>query len=102
MKLATTLLVALAFGACVTFVTVYASTAPWREREWGRHTMAFVASLGLILGLVLTYRVFGEYWGRRELLLISFAALTVLLWQRVYLVIRAQRPPVDREPADRR
>ena len=93
----TTALMIAAFGACLTFVTVYWSTAPWWRREWGRHTMAFVASLGLLVGLILAGRIWGDYPGRRQLVLISFAALTVLLWQRVYLVIRAQRPPTKHQ-----
>lgn len=98
----TTALMIAALAACITFVTVYWTTAPWWRSEWGRHTMAFVASLGLLVGLILTYRVFGDYPGRRQLLLVSFAALTLLLWQRVYLVIRAQRPPTeDRDPGRR-
>lgn len=90
---ATTLLVAAAFGACLTFVAVYGTTAPWYRSEMGWHMMAFVFSLGLILGLSLAYRIWGEYPGRKVLLIVAFGLLTVLLWQRVYLVIRAQRPP---------
>jgi len=59
--------------------------------------MSFVASLGVVLGLSLAYRIWGEYPGRKVLLIVAFAALTLLLWQRVYLVIRAQRPPSDKD-----
>lgn len=93
MTLVSTLLTATALAACITFVTVYATTAPWRSTEWGRHMMAFAVCLGLLLGLGLAYRIFGDYPGRQVLLAVVFATFTVLLWQRVYLVIRAQRPP---------
>lgn len=109
MTLASTILVAAALAGDLLFVAAYVITAPWWRSEWGRHMTAFGVSLGAILALSLAYRLFGDYPGRQVLLLVAFGALTLLLWQRAVIVIRAQVAPkrVDQSaapdpPADRR
>lgn len=96
MTFTATILLAIAFVGCITFIIIYAKTAPWRS-TWGWHMMIFVGSLGMILGLSLSYRIWGEYWGRQVLILVAFSVLTILIWQRVFMVIRAQRPPIKKD-----
>ena len=82
-------------AACVVFVARYVGVHPlarWRRmRPEGRHLLAFTTAFGaLALWLVVAQylpHLPGEEWVAPILL----AVIVVLLWQRVVLLIKAQR-----------
>jgi N-acetylglutamate synthase-like GNAT family acetyltransferase len=80
---------ALALAAGLMFVALYALRSPWRTSEMGRHLMAFMvvtaAELGSLLALGLGWHV--PLW----LFAVGFGALDVVVVQRVWLLVKAQR-----------
>ena len=86
MALGTTLLMALGWLATATFVVSYHLLARWWRYPEGRHLMAFTFCMNVFLTEWLAYRIWGDYPGRLELLLGTFAAGDVLLIWRVVLL----------------
>lgn len=91
----------LTFAEAALFVTVYSVTAAWWRTPIGRHLAAFVAVLGLVL-LLAGIRIIagGETLWFAWLRLITFAALPVLLGQRIWLLVHAQVEERRRRRAD--
>lgn len=80
---------ALALLAGLAFVVLYAARSPWRTTEMGRHLMAFMVitaiELGSLLALGLGWHV--PLW----LFALGFGALDVVVVQRLWLLVKAQR-----------
>jgi len=95
------LLVVVTAGALFFPVYYHVSTAgEWRHSPMGRHVMGYTAAAAL-LGVSGIFRVFlpdlvGQEWVR--LLALTLAA--VFIWQRNYIIVRAQNFPGD-ERTDR-
>ena len=83
---------ALAF--CTLFL-VYVD--PRRATREGWHLWLMAASLGALAGFSLARRWIGEWPGYEVALSVLYAAIAVLLWQRVHLLVRARRDASRRE-----
>ncbi len=87
----TIILVELAVALTVTiaFLVLYAARSPWRTSQMGRHLFAFMlvlaGELGSLLALGLGFPV--PLW----LLMLGFGALDVVVVQRLWLLVKAQR-----------
>lgn len=80
---------AIALAGGLAFVVLYAARSPWRDSPMGRHLMAFMAvtavELGTLLALGLGVPV--PAW----LIAAGFGALDLVVLQRLWLLIKAQR-----------
>lgn len=83
--------IVVAFLSGIAFVVLYALHSPWRSSPMGRHIMAFTVittgELASLLALGLGLPV--PPW----LFAIGFAALDVVVLQRLWLLWRAQHSP---------
>lgn len=85
-------LVAAALAAIV-FPIVYARSA-WYESTVGRDTMTFSVAVVVILTLTFAVRVFGLNGPPRAwIATVIYAALALLFWRRVVVLIQIQRNP---------
>src|SRR5215510_1211768 len=86
-----TLVFVSAFEAAL-FIVIYSLTAAWWRTPVGRHLAAFVAAIGLVL-LLAGIRIIsgGETLWFAWVRVVVFTAIPVLLGQRIYLLIKAQR-----------
>ena len=73
---------------CILFL-VYVD--PRRATREGWHLWLMAASLGALAVFSLARRWIGEWPGYDEALSVLYAAIAVLLWQRVHLLVRARR-----------
>jgi hypothetical protein len=76
--------------ATATFAAVYGTGSDWRASLIGRHLMFYTTAAGAIDLSWLLLLLFKQLW-LMYLLFVAQAGLGALTWQRVYLVIRAQR-----------
>lgn len=91
-----TLLVIVTAGAL--FFPIYyhiSSAGEWRRSPMGRHVMGYTTAAAL-LGIAGVFRVFlpdlsGQEWIR----LGALALAAVFIWQRNYIIVRAQSVPGD-------
>lgn len=76
----------------LTFVVIYQLLADWRSSALGRNVMAFMGVCGILL-LLAVLRNFVPWIDdhRDGLRLVCFSAVSVIIWWRVWLLIRAQR-----------
>lgn len=90
-RLATGVLGILMLLGVIVFIVIYRAKARWRESSLGRHMMYFMISLALVL-VVRTVRY---YWIDVTWLvyvgLFTYALLVLVIWQRVYLLVRSLR-----------
>lgn len=72
-------------AACVVFMVLYhvRSRGLWRRSPLGRNIMGLVAAMFAIMGISIARAVFGDYPGRRTLLMMLFGVLTWFLWDKV-------------------
>lgn len=77
-----------AVGTAV-FLAVY-MRSDWRSTEVGRHLAFYSAALFLLLLLSLVSFVVHSLWLAWPILA-GHVAFDLLIWQRVYLVVKAQR-----------
>lgn len=90
-RLATGVLGVLMLIGVVVFIVIYRARARWRESSLGRHMMYFMVALAGVL-VVRTLRYFWPdilwlvYVG-----LVTYALLVLVIWQRVYLLVRSLR-----------
>lgn len=79
---------ALALIATVSFVVLYAVRSPWRRTAMGRHIMAFMVVMAAEIGSLLALGVWRvPTW----VYALVFGALDLVVLQRLWLLIRAQR-----------
>jgi hypothetical protein len=73
------------------FLFLYVSRANWRGSPLGRHMLYFMVALALVLVI----RIVGSFWPGMEWLayarVLTYALLVLVIWQRVFLLIRALR-----------
>lgn len=86
-----TIMVVAAAGAFATFVVWYARIN-WRETPIGRHLMAFMATLSVVI----LYALFANFFetpqaARAWVRFVAWGAVAVVGWWRVYLFIRIER-----------
>ena len=82
------------------FVAYYGLAAPWWRSAEGVHLFGFTATIALLLDLSLAARAFGIFPGLRAAALVIYAAIAVFMWQRLMLVLRAQRRRNDRNTTE--
>lgn len=88
-RLVTAGLVAAGFLAVLVFVAVYAWRGSWRRSEMGRHMMAGMFVKLVLFGLILARYVFGDYRWRELVVMAAFAAFVLVLWWRVWILLRS-------------
>lgn len=100
MRIASTVLAVAGFAASLYFVIAYhwSTRGDWWRNPGGRHVMEFTVNLGLLFGLIVAARLWGDYPGRDEVTLVLFAWLVGQVVWRSVLMHRMQR---DRESAGR-
>ena len=88
-RLVTGILGVLMLLGVVTFLVIYWTRCRWRDSAIGRHMMYFMLALGAVL-IVRTLRYF---WPDVTALiyvgLATFSCLVLVIWQRVYLLVRS-------------
>jgi len=72
------------------FCILYASIAPWWRSPEGVHLFGFTATIAALLDLSAAVRLWGLFPGILAVSLILYAAVAVFMWQRLWLLIRAQ------------
>lgn len=93
------LIIASFFGAAV-FLALYVKVSNWKATPLGRHTFWLSAGLTALTGLAVVSVFFHNIPGRTYIRLGSWAFLTFILWQRVWLLVKAFREgPVGRHRA---
>lgn len=94
-RLATGILGILMLAGVLTFIVLYCLLARWRDTALGRHMLYFMVALALLL-IVRTCRYFWDgvpwlvYAG-----LVTYFLLALVIWQRVYLLLRSLREVED-------
>jgi hypothetical protein len=89
----TTLIVVVGAVPATAFPVLYAAWAPWWRSPEGRHLMGFTVTVAAFLDLILAVRWLGPFPGLPAVLVVLYAAVALLLWRRLFLLIRAQRKP---------
>lgn len=90
---------------CTASVVMHARVAWWRS-EMGRHLMAYMAVMAATLDLGVIRSFFGDTWWFSLLRLIVFCGVPIVMVQRLWLQIKAQRAtstasaPTDPERTD--
>lgn len=82
-------------GACLLFMLLYQTLAPWWRSEAGRHVMAFMAVLFVALALTASNamgwtRSMGVFWLLVVEIIVFTLILAVVCW-RIAILLRAQR-----------
>ena len=67
------------------------SRVQWWHSIMGRHLMAYMFVVAAVLDLGVVKLVLGDSWGFALLRLVVFAGVPMVMSQRLYLQIRAQR-----------
>ena len=80
-----------AVAGAVTFPVMYhfATGGAWRGSPMGRHLMAFMAGLAVIMGMVAWARTVGPLHPSARLFV--YGLLACLFWWRNWLLVKAQR-----------
>lgn len=76
---------------CWAFVYRYVRTYRWWRNEFGRHLVAFSASLGLLLTYVGVLWVYPDLPGRNVIRLVLFSSLIAVIVWRLVLFERVKR-----------
>jgi hypothetical protein len=64
---------------------------PWWRSEMGRHLMAYMTVMAVVLALACIRAFFGDTWWFALLRLIVFVGVPIVMTQRLWLQIKAQR-----------
>lgn len=89
--IAGTVLIALGAVPSTMFTVYYGLVAPWWRSREGVHLFGFTATIALLLDLSLLLRITGQFVGIRLIALAIFASIAAFMWQRLYLMLTAQR-----------
>lgn len=73
----------------------------WYRSTMGRHLMAYMGALALTLDLGLAKLLLGDSLGFQIARLAAFAAIPLVMGQRLYLQVQAQRTERAARDADR-
>jgi chromate transport protein ChrA len=86
---------ALMLAGVLVFIFLYGTRSRWRESSLGRHMLYFMVALALVL----VFRVIGSFLPGVTWLayvrLVTYALLVLVIWQRVYLLVRSLRSEVE-------
>lgn len=74
------------------FIVRYRNTE-WRSHSWGRHVMAFMVCLEVLFTLALSRRLFGDWPGLHETLLVAAGTFAGIVWWRYALLVGDGRAP---------
>lgn len=88
--------------AATASVVVHARV-PWWKSTMGRHLMAYMAVMALVLDLGIIRLIFGDSWWFQLIRLVTFIGVPIVMTWRLVLQIKAQRaaardaspPPAD-------
>lgn len=87
----TSVLVCTAAAGALIFVGRYLLTR-WFDTAMGRHAMAFMVVVLIVLSLAVVRELFGVDWAGRDLVrLVAFTLVNVVIWWRVALLFMGQR-----------
>jgi hypothetical protein len=79
-------------------VLVYARV-PWTHTQWGRHLMAYMVAIALVLDLAVARVLFGDSTWFLVLRLVVFVAIPVVMTWRLVLLVKAQYVEDKRSPS---
>lgn len=80
------------WAALVGMVSVVVhARVPWWRTQMGRHLMAYMLVVAAVLTLSSIRVVAGDSWGFALLRLVVFAGVPIVMSQRLWLQIKAQR-----------
>ncbi|WP_068925056.1 putative phage holin [Planobispora rosea] len=83
-------LIYLSLVPALAFVVLYHLRVDWRATEMSRHVMTFMAVITSLLLVAVFRQLGGEETWFKALRLIVFAGLPYVLFQRLWLLIKAQ------------
>jgi len=86
----TTALMIAAFLQALTFVLRYLMT-DWFMHTMGRHAMAFMVALTLVLALGVSFQIWGDWIGRDIARLFSYSLINLVFGWRLWLLFSGQR-----------
>lgn len=89
------------FAGFATFVVLYSLRSPWWATPIGKNMLAFMTVNLVLMGLGVLRRLFGPAWfeaHRDGLQFFSFGALFVVVWWRVFILVKVQKQEVMPEP----
>lgn len=93
-------LIVISFVGAALFLALYLRVSQWRVTALGRHTMWLSVLLATLTGLGVISIFAPELPGRAYIRLGSWAFLAAVLWQRVWLLLKAfQEGPAGRHRA---
>lgn len=96
-----TVLIAIGAIPSTLFTIYYGLVAPWWRSREGWNLFGFTLTVALLLDLSLLLRLTGQFTGIRVIALVIFAAIAGFMWQRLFLLLRAQRRGHDELQAPR-
>lgn len=99
MTIASNVLFVVAFLGFVAFSLLYALRSPWRSTSVGRNAMALMVVGAVLMGLGVLRMILGGEWFDRHrdfVRLVSYSLISYVVWWRVILLIKLQRPPGGR------
>jgi hypothetical protein len=82
-------LIVASFAGALIFLLLYVKVSAWRSTAIGRHTFWLSLMIATLTGLAVVSIFLHDYPGRIYVRLGSWAFLTVVLWQRVWLLVKA-------------
>lgn len=93
-------LIVISFVGAAVFLLLYLRVSQWRATALGRHTMWLSVLLATLTGLGVISIFAPDLPGRAYIRLGSWTLLAVVLWQRVWLLLKAfQEGPAGRHRA---
>jgi hypothetical protein len=84
---------------CTASVVMHARV-PWWRSEMGRHLMAYMGVMAATLDLGVIKVVFGDTWWFSLLRLLVFCGVPIVMAQRLWLQVKAQRAARDERDLD--
>ena len=93
-------LIITSFVGAALFLALYVKVSQWRSTALGRHTFWLSVMMATLTGLAVLSIFLRDYPGRVYIRLGSWTFLAFMLWQRVYLLLKAfQEGPAGRHRA---
>lgn len=84
------------------FVLTYGIRSPWRANVVGRSLMYVWLSLAVVLTLICTSFIFGDYWFRPAVRIVVYSLLPVAFARFLVILLRVQSGRVRGEIPSRR
>lgn len=76
---------------CWVYVARYGTRSPWWKNQVGRSIMWLALSLAVVLTLICTSFIFGDYPGRAVVRTVVYSSLPVALAEFVRVLVQVQR-----------